>query len=748
MIHSENKMKINTKYLNISIVVCVVLFLGLCSINLQAGDFSGKVFETNTETALTGASIRIENTQYGAKVNSKGEFIIKNLPGNFNKANLIVSMIGYETIKKNVDLSADNGIIFYLNLQPLQTGEVVVSANKKVQTVQDVPISVSVIDKRVLLDRNIKRLDEALVYVPGIEVNQDDVSIRGSAGFSFGVGSRVTLLIDGFPMMAGDNGDIKFDALPIYNIDRVEVVKGAGSALWGTGAIGGIINLTIEEPDEDAEIKYRVFSGFYTQPRYEQWKFTESLNLSSGLNLSYSQKIGELSLVTSGSLYDDKGYRDYDDSRRWNIFSKLAYDLFDNTRLKVYFNGAAENRADWVYWNSLDSATRPPTSTDRDIRINSEKYSGFGELSQIFDEKNFALLKFGINYTSYNNSYQANNPEYRQSEAASFYADVQGVSNIGFYGRNINLTYGLTHIYTDVSSKTYGDRHQQIASGYLQAEYNLPDLLTLTLGGRIDKELTEGIESDLEFSPKIGLNLPIVKDLTLRTSLGRGFRVASVAERYSAIFLQGFEVLPNLELKPETSLSVEGGLNWQKSIWEMPFEFDFAVFHNELENLIEPTFVTDGSANIQFRNVVKARIQGLEAGIKTFLFGSLGLETSLTLMNPRDVGTDKILNYRSEILWYTRLLLPFNYFEFQLDYRYKSRVENIDAQLALIVSDTDARTDVNVVDARIIFDIYKLYELPLRLSLNVSNLFDYYYTEMVGNLARTRLISLQIEGHF
>lgn len=489
----------------------VLLFIFSFSSLSAKRDFSGKIEDLEAKSPLVGASVRIENTQYGAYANSKGVFIIKNLPANLSKGNIILSMIGYESQKISVDFVSDNNKTFFLKIQPLQTSEVVVSANKKVQAIQDVPISVSVIDKRVLLDRGNNRLDEALQYVPGIEVNQDDVSIRGSAGFSFGVGSRVSLLIDGFPMMAGDNGDIKFDALPMFNIDRIEVVKGAGSALWGTGALGGIINLLIEDPKETANIKYRAYSGIYTHPRYEQWKFTDSYNMNSGVNLSYSQKFNKFSLLTSGSLYKDQGYRDYDDNFRWNLFSKMGYEFSSDTKLKVLFNGALEDRADWVYWNSLDSATRPPTSVNRDIRIDSYKYSGFGELSHSFNENNFALAKFGVNYTSYNNTFAEDNPEYRQSDATAYFAELQGVSNFGIKGRGINLTYGLSQNYTDVKSITYGDRYQHIVSVYSQAEYSVPNLLTLTLGGRLDKEITEDIESDLEFSPKVGINVPIMQ---------------------------------------------------------------------------------------------------------------------------------------------------------------------------------------------------------------------------------------------
>jgi iron complex outermembrane receptor protein len=725
----------------------ILLLLILSSQQIFAKkNFSGYIVEDNSEIPLIGASVRIENTQYGAYSNKLGFFEIKNLPDNFETGTLIISVIGYESLKQKVNFNSNNNNKFSLKIQPLQTGEVVVSANKRVQAIQDVPISVSVIDKRVLINRAINRLDDALEYVPGVEVNQDNASIRGSSGFSFGVGSRVSLLIDGFPLMSGDNGDIKYDALPIFNIDRIEVVKGAGSALWGTGAIGGIINLTIEEPKETPEIKFRLFSGFYTQPRHEQWKFTEAINLNSGINLSFSQKLNQFSILSSGSIYKDDGYREYDNGNRWNIFTKLAYEFSSDTKVKFVLNGASENRADWVYWNSLDSATRPPTNTDKSIRINSYKYSGFGEISHSFNQNNYLLGKFGVNYTSYKNTLPFGSDEFRQSEAISFYGDAQAVTNFSIYGRFINLIYGITQTYTDVKSFTYGDRYQHIIAGYSQAEYTLPDMFTLTLGARVDKELTNEIESNLEFSPKVGINVPLMENVNLRASAGRGFRVASVAERYSAILLQGFEVLPNLDLLPETSWSFELGSNIQISQGLMPLELDFSIFRNDLSNLIEPTFASNSSASIQFQNILSARIQGIEIGLKSYLFNTLGVETSLTLMDPRDLSNDKVLNYRSEVLWYSRILLPLKYFEFQLDYRYKSRVENVDFQLGLIVSDSDARVPMNVVDMRLIFDMKKLIELPFRITLNANNLLDYYYTEMVGNLARTRYLSLQFDG--
>ena len=117
---------------------------------------------------------------------------------------------------------------------------------------------------------------------------KDQVSIRGSSGFALGLGSRVALLLDGFPMLSGDNGDMKFDALPFLNINRIEVIKGAGSALYGTSALGGVVSIFTTNPTSKPEYKIRTYGGFYTQPKYECWNVFDSPPTNYGVDLSYS----------------------------------------------------------------------------------------------------------------------------------------------------------------------------------------------------------------------------------------------------------------------------------------------------------------------------------------------------------------------------------------------------------------------------------------------------------------------------
>lgn len=736
----------------------IYIFVILFSLSLSylfaenAYQIKGKITDSISGEPLTGVRVIVESTTKGALTNKNGEFAIKNLPKDYYK--LTAVLIGYKSLSFSVKLEKDENIslkmvdISVSDADDLSiiTSPVVVSANKRVQAVQEVPISMSVVESKVLSQRGVTRLDNVLEYLSGIEVNTDNVSIRGSSGFSFGVGSRVALLVDGFPLLSGDAGDIKFDAVPIFNLDRVEVVKGAGSALYGTGALGGVINVLTSAPTSNPVINVRAYSGLFTQPKYEQWRYTDRLRLHSGVNLGYMEKIGDFSVNVSGGYYNNQSYRDFDDSYNWNLFAKIGYDLSDFTNFTLLVNSAAEDRADWVYWRNLDSALIPPAETNKDIRINSVKHSLYSAVRHLINDDNFLNIKAGIFITDFNNNYSLDNPEYRQSHATQLNTEVQMNSKLL---SSLELTYGLNFMHISVDSKTYGVSNQQIWSLYAQTEYDGIHSLILTAGGRFDVESADNIDANLQVSPKLGMSYNMYESLNFRASIGNGFRVPTIAERYATVNFQGFKVIPNFNLKPEKSWSFEAGFNYEFSLAGMPVYVDAALFNNELSDLIEPSFSETGAADIQFQNITSARINGLEFTLRSFLFNAFGLETAITYMNPVDLSTNDELKYRPNVLFYNKFVLPLGCVELQADYRFKNKFNNIDPELALIVKDVDARVDIHLVDARIIFDLQKFSkDLPFTMTISANNLLDYYYAEMVGNLGATRYISLRFDGKF
>jgi iron complex outermembrane receptor protein len=291
------------------ITSCTIVFA-------QSGTINGFITDRDDGSPLVGVSVSIEGTQLGAITNSSGHFFLRYVP--LGKISIKATLIGYEPTAATAFIKDEGSVEVVLTMlqTSIKTGEIIVSANKTIQNVQDVPISVSTVNQQELVQRNVTRLDEALRYVSGINVVRDQISVRGTSGFAFGVGSRTMVLLDGFPVLSGDNGDVKFEVMPVADVERIEVIKGAGSALYGTGALGGVVSMFTETPKEGTHVNARVYGGVYTDVRYNEWKYRSTIPAQWGADLRATQTIDKFSINLSGGIRSDESYRQYDRSLR------------------------------------------------------------------------------------------------------------------------------------------------------------------------------------------------------------------------------------------------------------------------------------------------------------------------------------------------------------------------------------------------------------------------------------------------
>lgn len=726
-------------------ILLLTLIFGYCSYSQEISIVKGTIRERNNSLTIAGAQIRIQNSKIGTHSDSKGYYSLKNVP--FGKHMLIIKCIGYKTLSQEISVDK-NEIVLHINLEslPYSTDEVVVSASKRVQAVQDVPISISVIDQRAIADRSITKIDDALRYVSGVNVAKDQVSIRGSSGFALGLGSRTAILLDGFPLLSGDNADIKFDMMPMMDIERIEVIKGAGSALYGTGALGGVISMFTSSPKEHSQIKVRGFSGGYDKPTYPAWEVFPTTPLLYGIDASYSQRMGSFSTTISGGYKYDRSYKLWDDSKRWNVYGKFGYDFSEQTSCFLFINTASEERGNFLFWNDLDSATKPPTTSNLNERRLSKKFITGAELKHLIGDDAFFLIRSSAFTTSFDELYKAQGDEIVASDAMSWFTESQLSTSLS--EKNF-LTVGGVFTVNSVDSPTYGERSQSIASGYTQIENTSFTDLIVTVGGRIDIEKTESIEQQhIQFSPKLGLSYSGFSPLRLRSSFGQGFRTPAVAERFANI-RNPFPVNANPKLVPERSTTFEIGANSEFTIFEIPLSWDFSIYQTEFKDLVEPQIILNGAVPaITFNNVLSARIQGTELTLKS-MFGSIGFETSITAMYARNTVLNTPLKFRSPILWYNRIWIPISEFEVQVDYRFIARSERILDDNELIfeqyIPDVQKRVPTHVLDLRAIWNLQKKEILPLKIIVNAKNLLNYYYVEVIGNLAPIRQFSLQCE---
>jgi outer membrane receptor for ferrienterochelin and colicins len=723
-----------------ALVICMPV---LC--HAQTATLTGFVTDRETGTPLAGVTIMIEGTRLGAISNKQGRFTIKDAPRGM--VNVRGSMIGYEPVIVPVFVKGGQGDVVMTMLQSsLRTNEVVVSAGRRVQAAQDVPISVAIMDQQDLATRSVTQLDEALRYVSGVSLQGDQVNIRGSSGFAFGLGSRTMVMLDGFPLLSGDNGDIKFDVMPVADVERIEVIKGAGSALYGTGALGGVVSMFTKSPSPVLSVQGRAYGGYYTPLRNESWKFRSTMPFQWGADIRMAQQIDDVSFNVSGGYRSDEGYRQFDRQQRGFAYGKFSWSPDPTDRLSVFSLLAGSVRQNFVYWVDLPRATFPDDIQDQDQLLATQKIAVAAEWLHLFSNVTSLIIRPGVR-THFENTVNGESLDSNTSTALAYNADVVLTSSMAEW---FTTTIGVTGRLNHVSSDVYGQQLQSIVSGFGQAEITLPVNAILTVGLRVDREETQTLSPQIELSPKLGISWRASPDLTFRGSVGRGFRAATIAERYANIRYGPFQTRSNPDIMPESSWSGEIGAHLTSTQWILPVDVDLAVFDNELFDLIEPSFdFNDPNVPIVFSNLTRARILGAELTIRAALSRSLKIETGITVMLPRDLSNDEVLKYRNNVLWYSRGLWDLELgsvpLQLQAEYRFVSRIENVDERLDVFIVDASQRVPSHVVDLRIFVDLAPISSYPIRLGLIGKNVLDYYYNEYVANLSPTRSILLQVE---
>ena len=140
----------------------------------------------------------------------------------------------------------------------------------KVTNLNEVTVSMEVLKPSLIENKSLQSIENAVDQVPGVNVIDGQANIRGGAGFSYGAGSRVLVMVDEMPMLTADAGDVKWTFLPVENCEQIEVIKGASSALFGSSAINGVINFRTAYAKDEPETKINFYGGVYDKPRRKE----------------------------------------------------------------------------------------------------------------------------------------------------------------------------------------------------------------------------------------------------------------------------------------------------------------------------------------------------------------------------------------------------------------------------------------------------------------------------------------------
>lgn len=703
---------------------------------VHAAELRGRVVG-ESQTPLPGANVYLKGTVLGGASNNRGYFVIRKVPaGDYT---LSVTMIGYQ--QEDIPVSISESRIYEVGIirlvpSALAGQPIVVTASKYEQQVRNVPVSLATLSRKELQDRNPITIDRALEYVPGVNMNASQVNIRGSSGYSRGVGSRVLFLLDGIPFLTGDTREINFETVPVYVVDRVEVMKGAGSALYGSSALGGVVNIITRDIETGTHAYMRAYGGFYSEPSYSRWNWSDTRRYLNGAAFSVSGKKDKVGILLGGSRDEDDSYRQNDWRKRWSGSGKLQWEISPFQQLTVSGNYMWQKRGNFLYWKDLNHALQPPVSQLDDM-VESNRYYVTTHYRYILNKNRYITVR-GI---WFRNRFEDNLTGEGGNQSTSGY--LNGEIQLSWQVGRLFFTSGIEGHLNYAESGIFGNRSGHGQAAYLQGEITLSHRWKATVGARFDNFKLDSVASRSRLNPKLGLVFNPAAKTALRASAGLGFRAPSMAEIFISTTTSGLQLVPNLKLKPEKSRYAELGWNQTYTSW---LASDAALFYSHFSDLIEGTF---REANkIQFRNITQARVMGAEVSLAVHpIPRNLAFRLGYTYVDPRDLDHHRYLNFRPRHLFYSHLDFRVFFFRLGGDYRYISRYDQIDERLAFIVNNADERVPVHVVDLRIASDLNKR-GFPFRFTFEIENLFQYNYVDLVGSLAPLRTFRLIVETGF
>ena len=278
--------------------------LGFHAVYAQQQRVTGKV--TDDAGALPGVAVYTDEN-HATTTDANGDYILMLDKGSWT---LKAKLLGYETFQKVILVGENN--FFQIHLIPLskQLQSVVVSAGKFEQKLEEVTVTMETIKPKSFETTGDNNVETALEHVTGLNVNDGQANIRGGSGFSYGAGSRVLVLVDDMPMLSADANDAKWSFLPIENLEQIEIIKGASSALYGSSAMNGVINFRTGYAKSDPVTKIVQYNGIYDSPRRKEIKWWgKETQMLSGANMFHSQKFGQWDFVAGGHYLLDEGFR-------------------------------------------------------------------------------------------------------------------------------------------------------------------------------------------------------------------------------------------------------------------------------------------------------------------------------------------------------------------------------------------------------------------------------------------------------
>ena len=639
-----------------------ILILLLFSFTVIGQTIQGKITDSSSGEPLIGVNILL-GANSGTASDLDGDYLLQTTEG---KHTILFKFIGYKEVQKDITLQSGQILSLNVKLQDaaLELGTVVVSAGKFEQKIEETTVSMEVIKPSLIENKNTTNIQTAIEQVPGVTITDGQANIRGGSGWSYGAGTRVQVMVDDMPLISGDAGQAQWSLISIENINQVEIIKGASSALYGSSALNGVINIRTAYPASEPETKVNFHHGFYDDAKRESLNWWGSRNQRVyGADFLHKRKVGNLDLVFGGFLLEDEGYRfdEITSRKRVNFNTRYKNKKVDGLSYGLNGNFLFNETASAIIWESYDQGFVPMdsavTTTSGDI-FHLDPYITYinGRNNDKHSLRTRYMKVINDNSTKDNDNGQDN-------QSVTYYTEYQYQKS--FDGWKLNWTSGLMNEVVDASAELFNGRNYRVNNAaFTQFDKKFGERLNVSAGGRyeqfslhsemgfeVDGNLTEFFTTGKPVF-RAGANYQIAKATYLRSSWGQGYRFPSIAELFITTNIGDIHVYANPSLKPEDGWSSEVAVRQGFQIGAFQGFLDVAAFKMIYDNMMEFSFGPWGETGtglagtgLGFKaiNIGTTQIKGIEASITGQ--GKLGPNSTLNILAGYLYNQPTALNY-------------------------------------------------------------------------------------------------------
>ena len=618
---------------NILLFISLLISFPLWATDVTDAHIAGHVLDANTQEHLAFVNVQVKGTSMGCLTDESGHFYLKNLP--IGTHTVVFSMMGYETIEKTVTLQRDT--LIELKVAIAETSfvidNVVVTANKYATKQKEVATIVNVISPLIIESTASNSMADVLNFQTGLRVEETcsncgvpQIRINGLEG------PYTQILMDSRPIFSSLASVYGLEQLPAGMVDRIEVIRGGGSALYGANAIAGVVNIITKEPTRN------FFNVSNSSAFTERGTYDINTNLNASV-VSENQKAGIylFGVQRNRQQYDrdDDGFSDIPHLNSTTAGFRSFFKTSEYSKLTAEYHHTTEYRRGGYGIDSLQPHESPLCEQ---LRHNIDAATAKWDMYST-DSRHFISA-----YTSFQHiardSYFGTNMNPNAYGKSTDIVSVTGAQYRFSYAcgiANADLSAGAEYSYNQLRDQIlgYGRNTLQrvhLGGGYVQNEWKTTAWSAL-IGGRLEqhsllKKPVFSPRANVRWSPIVngkstitGNPLPLT-DLIVRLSYASGYRAPQIYEEDLHVGAVGGEVsLISLDenLRPEYSHSVSGSLDMYKRLGKFDFNVTLEGFFTQLNDvftLVENGHDAHGNLLLTRTNASGARVAGVNVEAK------------------------------------------------------------------------------------------------------------------------------------